>query len=87
MDLGKLHGISHLPALAELQTLAFCRSFPLDLMHLVYINLAPLMVKHWMGAYFPDGFLNEHDGYVLDDKTWSQIGKEMADSASMQILN
>lgn len=74
--LGKLHGISHLPVLAELQTLSFMRSYPLDLMHLIYINLAPLMVKHWIGEFFPKGFLldNRRDPYVIDSKTWTIIG-------------
>lgn len=82
--LGKLHGISHLPALAELETILFMRSVPLDLMHLVYINLAPLMVKHWMGDFFPSGFVSGQspDPYVLHSKTWSTIGQEMADTAS-----
>ena len=46
VHLGKLHGINHLPILHELQTINFPRSFPLDLMHLVYEGLAKLMVSH-----------------------------------------
>lgn len=46
-------------------------------MHLFYENIAPYMLKHWMGSFFTrDPFLNDQP-YVLNNKQWNEIGIEM----------
>lgn len=79
--LGKLHGINHLPILCELETIHFFRSFPLDIMHLVFEGLAPIMLSHWQGEFFPSG-QEPKDHYVLSKRQWSDIGKDMEASVS-----
>jgi len=50
--------------------------FPIDIMHLFYENIAPYMLKHWMGSFFKDSTLNNQP-YVLSNKQWNEIGAEM----------
>jgi len=50
--------------------------FPVDIMHLFYENIAPYMLKHWMGSFFKDSTLNNQP-YVLSNKQWNEIGAEM----------
>jgi hypothetical protein len=46
-------------------------------MHLFYENIAPYMLKHWMGSFFiQDPTLNDQP-YVLSNKQWNEIGVEM----------
>ena len=45
-------------------------------MHLFYENIAPYMLKHWMGSFFKDSTLNDQP-YVLSNKQWNEIGVEM----------
>ena len=46
-------------------------------MHLFYENIAPYMLKHWMGSFFiKDPTLNDQP-YVLSNTQWNEIGVEM----------
>jgi hypothetical protein len=45
-------------------------------MHLLYENITPYMLKHWMGSFFKDPDLNNQP-YVLNSKQWNEIGIEM----------
>ena len=45
-------------------------------MHLFYENIAPYMLKHWMGSFFNDSTLNDQP-YILSNKQWNEIGIEM----------
>lgn len=73
-DLGKVYGINYMPALAELPSIYFPRSFPVDVMHLIFQGLSPLMLGHWMGDFFKD------EDYVLSKKEWEEIGHDLAKS-------
>jgi hypothetical protein len=44
---GKIIGISRKSILLELRSLHYPRSFPVDLMHLVLLNVAPSLYKLW----------------------------------------
>ena len=44
---GKITGISRKSILLELRSLHYPRSFPVDLMHLVLLNIAPSLYKLW----------------------------------------
>ena len=39
-------------------------------MHLFYENIAPYMLKHWMGSFFKDSTLNDQP-YRLNIKQWN----------------
>jgi hypothetical protein len=45
-------------------------------MHLFYENVAPYMLKHWMGSFFKDHSLIKQP-YEIDNKGWNDIGIEM----------
>ena len=60
----------------NLQATHFPDSFPIDIMHLFYENIAPYMLKHWMGSFFKDSTLNDQP-YKLNNKQWNVIGIEM----------
>ncbi len=45
-------------------------------MHLLYENIAPYLLKHWMGVFFKDSTLNDQP-YVLSNKQWNEIGIKM----------
>lgn len=82
-ELGKVYGINYLPALAELPSLYFPRSFPVDIMHLLFEGLSPLMLAHWTGEFFSAAPLpptDPVDDYILSKKDWDDIGKDLADS-------
>lgn len=58
--------------LFKIKTLVFPQSFPLDLMHLVFLNITENMFKLWTGE------LGDPDAaWVLHRNTWAQIGKDM----------
>jgi len=46
-------------------------------MHLFYENIAPYMLRHWMGSFFKDSTLNHNQPYILSNKQWSEIGTSM----------
>lgn len=79
VKIGKLSGINYLSIFAELPTIQFPRSFPIDVMHLVYEGLAQQMVSHWRGDFFTGaaaaaGALD----CVMPSKVWKQIGEELS---------
>ena len=53
-------------------------------MHLFYENVAPYMLRHWMGSFFKDSTLNNQP-YTLSNKQWSEIGANM-DAIKKSIL-
>ncbi|RIB27963.1 hypothetical protein C2G38_1952520, partial [Gigaspora rosea] len=55
---------------------SFPESFPVDIMHLFYENIAGCMLNYWMGSFFTD--YNQNNGeYILSKEMWNKIGKEM----------
>ena len=45
-------GIKGSSELLKLKTILFPWSFPTDIMHLFFKNVAPQMFKHWSGKFF-----------------------------------
>lgn len=67
----------HLTALVERpHTMRAFRSFPIDLMHLLYQNVAPFIFSHWTGS---DSSLVDFD-YLRDKRTVDFIDKALTDS-------
>ena len=55
----KIIGITGRSVLLDIRTTQFPICFPIDIMHLFYENIAPYMLKHWMGSFFKDPTLND----------------------------
>jgi hypothetical protein len=55
--------------------------FPLDVMHLIFLNVFRRMYSHWSGSFFKTGTNTGDDqpyqDYELPEATWINIGKEM----------
>lgn len=51
-------------------------SFPLDIMHLFFENIAIHMFKHWSGTFYKR-IDTSNEPYVLSKNTWKEIGELM----------
>ncbi|CAG8712578.1 11303_t:CDS:2, partial [Gigaspora margarita] len=60
----KCYGISKRSILFDLNTTNFSKTFPVDIMHLFYENIAGYLLNHWIGSFFTDPNLNDGE-YVL----------------------
>ncbi|PKC74702.1 hypothetical protein RhiirA1_334669, partial [Rhizophagus irregularis] len=69
-------GIKGSSELLKLQTLLFPWSFPTDIMHLFFENVAPSMYAHWSGKFFYNNLLLSSD-YELSKSQWESIGIQM----------
>jgi hypothetical protein len=64
--------------LFNLQATHFPDSFPIDIMHLIYENIASYIFQHWRGNFFKKGLNDQNNGdYVLSNAQWNEIGNEM----------
>ena len=57
----------------ELSSIKFPRSFPVDIMHLFFENIAPHMFKLWSGCFFKDDNLNATP-FIISKSSWDTIG-------------
>ncbi|GES98992.1 transposase domain-containing protein [Rhizophagus clarus] len=69
-------GVVGRSVLLDIRSTQFPACFPVDIMHLFYENVAPYMLRHWMGSFFKDSTLNNQP-YTLSNKQWSEIGANM----------
>ena len=60
--------------LFELKSIEFPTSFPIDIMHGLFENIAPAMLRHWSGTFFKKDISSE---YVLSNSIWKEIGNIM----------
>ena len=62
----------------DLPSIKFPSSFPLDIMHLMFENIAEYMFKHWIGRFFNKDHNSENNRpYVLSITIWNEIGNQM----------
>lgn len=61
--------------LLKLKSIRFPWSFPIDIMHLYFENIAPHMFGHWSRTFFKD--LSETNNYELSKAQWENIGKQL----------
>ncbi|RIB00947.1 hypothetical protein C2G38_1993627, partial [Gigaspora rosea] len=47
--------------LLELKSIKFPDSFPVDIMHSLFENIAPAMLQHWSGLFFKDNQLSNFE--------------------------
>jgi len=66
-------GIKGKSVLFELLSFNFPRSFPIDIMHLFFENVAPHMFKLWAGRFFKDD-QSISIPFVLSKSLWEEIG-------------
>jgi hypothetical protein len=69
-------GIKGSSELLKLKTMLFPWSFPTDIMHLFFENVAPQMFAHWSGKFFNKNLLFSND-YELSKSQWESIGVQM----------
>ncbi len=60
----------------ELSSIKFPRSFPVDIMHLFFENVAPQMFKLWTARFFKDNNLNATP-FNIPKSSWEAIGVQM----------
>ncbi|GES94501.1 transposase domain-containing protein [Rhizophagus clarus] len=72
-------GIKGANLLFKLKGIEFPWSFPTDIMHLYFENIALLMYLHWSGGFFKDNKYNKNS-YNLTKKELEYIGKLMKES-------
>ena len=80
-------GVTQYSSFCELFTIHFPRSFPIDIMHLVFVNVLPKLFRWWTGDFLnksddTDEEDEEGDNIRLSDTIWKQIGEDMANSRS-----
>lgn len=68
-------GIKGSSELLKLKTILFPWSFPTDIMHLFFENVAPQMFAHWNRRFF-NNLLSNND-YELSKSEWESIGAQM----------
>ena len=69
-------GVNGQSILFELKSIEFPTSFPIDIMHGLFENIAPAMLRHWSGNFFKDDQISNSD-YSLSNNDWIEIGKIM----------
>ncbi|QRW14127.1 Transposase family Tnp2 protein [Ceratobasidium sp. AG-Ba] len=70
-------GINSRSIFTRLKSIDLSSSFPYDIMHLLFENLVPNMIKHWTGTFkWLDA--GQNGGYVIDEVVWKVIGKQTA---------
>jgi hypothetical protein len=77
--LKKSTGINGQTILTKLPTMIPPDCFPLDVMHLIILNVFRRMFTHWNRTFFKtENNLNNSSkqGYELSDATWAAIGKQ-----------
>ncbi|GET66571.1 transposase domain-containing protein [Rhizophagus irregularis DAOM 181602=DAOM 197198] len=75
-------GIKGKSILFELSSIKFPRSFPVDIMHLFFENIAPHMFRHWIGKFYPKNDERNSNNYTISSKTWIEIGEIMEKNRS-----
>jgi hypothetical protein len=72
-------GINARSVFARLKSIDLASCAPYDIMHLLFENLVPNMIKHWTGVFKG---LDEGTGdYKLSNEHWAEIGKLTAKAA------
>jgi hypothetical protein len=66
-------GINSRSIFARLGSIDLASSAPYDIMHLLFENLVPNMIRHWTGNF--KGFDTGTGDYELSDDNWAAIGK------------
>ncbi|PKC07066.1 hypothetical protein RhiirA5_481056, partial [Rhizophagus irregularis] len=82
-SLQRNYGIKNQSILYDLPSIKFPSSFALDIMHLMFENVAKYMVKHWFGVFFKNVGENSNKPYILNKTIWTEIGNLMHTARKM----
>ncbi len=77
-------GIKKKSILFELQSIEFLRSFPIDIMHLFFENVAPHMFKLWSNQFFKDN--SNILPFILPKSSWEKISQKMNENKKNILL-
>src|SRR6266542_4174766 len=67
-------GIKGRSILFELKSIKFSRSFPIDIIHLFFENVAPQIFKLWSNQFFKEDNLNNLSfPFILSKSFWKEI--------------
>jgi hypothetical protein len=58
-------GVYDKSILFEFKSIEFPTSFPVDIMHGLFENIAPAMLRHWSGTFFKENYNNNFVMYFL----------------------
>ncbi len=78
-------GIKGRSILFELSSIKFPRSFPIDIMHLFFENVAPQMFKLWSGHFFKNDDLNQ-TSFIISKSSWDIISTLMQNNKKQMPL-
>ncbi|CAG8742770.1 4527_t:CDS:10 [Gigaspora margarita] len=84
-DEAKKRGLNGRSILFELNLIEFSISFPVDIMHRLFENVAPAMLQHWSGTFFKDSQISNTD-YILFNSDWTKIGNTMESNRKSGII-
>lgn len=73
-------GVKGVSLLARLPSVSVPGSFPIDIMHMVWINLVPHLVKLWTGEF--NGLDNGSESYMFNPTLWMSLGATVAGSGA-----
>jgi len=77
-DLRTHYGLNGLSMLWGLPGINFERSFPHDLMHLIFLNTCPNLVAWWTGTF--KDIDTTGDRFQISSDDWKRIGEKIVDS-------
>ncbi|CAG8716739.1 6875_t:CDS:2, partial [Gigaspora rosea] len=69
-------GVNGQSILFELHSIDFPASFPVDIMHALFENVAQHMFRHFTSKFYNNEKLND-TGYKISTHNWNKIGKIM----------
>ncbi|KAF0428003.1 transposase domain-containing protein [Gigaspora margarita] len=72
--------------LFELNSIEFFASFPVDIMHKLFENIAPAILWYWSDTFFKDNQAANSD-YILFNSNWIRIEKIMENNQMNMLLN
>ncbi|RIB16452.1 hypothetical protein C2G38_2316543 [Gigaspora rosea] len=78
-------GVNGYSILFELSSIDFPASFPVDIMHALFENVAQHMLRHFIGKFYNNEKLNDAE-YKISTHNWNKIGKIMEDNRKMMPL-
>ena len=67
-----------------MQSIEFFRSFPIDIMHLFFENVASHMFKLWSNQFFKNN--SNILSFILPKSSWEEIGQKMNENKKNILL-
>jgi len=76
-----IYGIRHVSQLLRLRSINFPRSFPVDVMHLIFENVIQTLHKIWSSKFFSDD--SGENEIVISEAVWKRLGGDMDSSRKL----